>query len=65
MKEGTELEPLSGGQLSTQKLWAGGVENIPGIVGFAKAVEMMTQNREDYITRMTALRDRLIRGYPR
>ncbi|WFN35345.1 cysteine desulfurase [Methanogenium sp. S4BF] len=61
VKEGLELEPIVRGQLSTQKLWAG-LENIPGIVGFAKAVEMMTQNRGEYITRMTALRDRLIRG---
>lgn len=61
VKEGIELEPIIRGQLSTQKLWAG-VENIPAIVGFAKAAQMMTQNRETYISHMTALRDRLIHG---
>ena len=61
VKEGVELEPIVRGQLSTQKLWAG-VENIPGIVGFGKAVEMMTHNHEKYITHMTALRDRLMNG---
>lgn len=61
VKEGVELEPIVRGQLSTQKLWAG-VENIPGIVGFTKAVEMMTKNREQYITHMTTLRDRLMTG---
>jgi cysteine desulfurase len=61
VKEGTDLEPIIRGQLSTQKLWAG-VENIPGIAGFAKAAGMMRENGENYISHMTALRDRLISG---
>ncbi|WAI01417.1 cysteine desulfurase family protein [Methanogenium organophilum] len=61
VRDGTELEPIIRGQLSTQKLWAG-VENIPGIVGFAKAVEMMQKNGDEYLSHMTALRDRLTDG---
>ncbi len=61
VREGVELEPIVHGQLSTQKLWAG-VENIPGIVGFAKAAGMMRENSEKYIAHMVALRDLLISG---
>jgi cysteine desulfurase len=61
VREGVDLEPLIRGQLSTQKLWAG-VENIPGIVGFATAVEMMAKHRNEYVAHMAALRDRLISG---
>ncbi|MDT8357281.1 MAG: cysteine desulfurase family protein [Methanomicrobiaceae archaeon] len=61
VREGVELEPIVRGQLSTQKLWAG-VENIPAIAGFAKAAGMMMENHDSYLSRMTTLRDRLIRG---
>ncbi len=36
-----------------------GTENIPGIVGFAKTVELA---RESHVTHMTELRDKLIKG---
>jgi len=61
VKEGTRLEPIIHGQLSTQKLWPG-VENIPGIVGFSKAVEFMHSNFKENVLKMTELRDRLING---
>ncbi|MFN3267815.1 MAG: cysteine desulfurase family protein [Zestosphaera sp.] len=61
VREGVKLEPIIHGQLSTQKLWPG-VENIPGIVGFSKAVEFMHSNLEGNVSRMMKLRDRLING---
>lgn len=59
VREGIELTPIIRGQLSTQKLWAG-LENIPGIAGFAKAVDLMHRNYGDYTSRMAGLRDKLI-----
>ncbi len=61
VKEGVKLEPILQGQLSTQKLWPG-VENIPGIMGFSKALEMMHKHLDEYTKRMAKLRDRLIDG---
>ncbi|MEM2315536.1 MAG: cysteine desulfurase family protein, partial [Candidatus Nezhaarchaeales archaeon] len=61
VKEGVRLEPIIHGQLSTQKLWPG-VENVPGIIGFSKAVEYMHNNFKENVLRMIKLRDRLING---
>lgn len=58
VREGTNIEPVIYGQLSSQKLWPG-VENIPSIAGFAKAAE--TMNRLDK-RKLVKLRDRLIDG---
>jgi len=59
VKDGIQLEPIIHGQLSTQKLWPG-VENIPGIVGFAKAVEVLCSAMDAYAQNMARLRDKLI-----
>jgi len=61
VKEGVKLEPIVHGQLSTQKLWPG-VENVPGIVGFSRAVEFIHSNFRENVSRMTDLRDHLING---
>ena len=61
VKEGVGIEPILHGQLSTQKLWPG-VENVPGVVGFSKAVEILQKNFNDYVSKMRSLRDRLING---
>ena len=61
IREGVALKSVLHGQLSTQKLWPG-VENVPGIVGFAKAVEIMHRNFDAHVSKMTDLRDRLING---
>jgi cysteine desulfurase len=61
VKEGIKLEPIIHGQLSTQRLWPG-VENVPGIIGFSKAVEILHKNFWEYTSRMANLRDRLING---
>lgn len=59
IREGIKLEPIIYGQLSTQKLWPG-IENIPGILGFSEAVEILHENFGEYTSRMTDLRDRLM-----
>jgi cysteine desulfurase len=61
VKEDIKLEPIIHGQLSTQRLWPG-VENVPGIIGFSKAVEILHKNFWEYTSRMADLRDRLING---
>ncbi len=37
-------------------------ENVPGIVGFGKAVELAQQEMDEEVVRLTYLRDRLIKG---
>ncbi|MBS7634952.1 cysteine desulfurase [Candidatus Bathyarchaeota archaeon] len=61
VREGIKLEPIVHGQLSTQKLWPG-IENMPGIIGFSKAVEIMHRNFRENVLKMTDLRERLISG---
>lgn len=39
-----------------------GTENLAGIVGMGKAIELATQNLDSYMTRVSALRDKLING---
>ena len=39
-----------------------GTENLAGIVGMGKAIELATQNLQENAARMTALRDKLIDG---
>lgn len=61
IKEGIKMKPVIHGQLSTQRLWPG-VENIPSITGFSKAVETIHKNFEKYRSKMIQLRDHLING---
>lgn len=61
VKEGIKLESIVHGQLSTQKLWPG-IENVPGIIGFSKAVEIMHRNFGENVSKTADLRDRLING---
>ncbi|MCX6747305.1 MAG: cysteine desulfurase family protein [Candidatus Pacearchaeota archaeon] len=56
IRDGIKITPISHGGGHERKLRSG-TENIPGIVGFAKAVEVA--NRKD-IEKMTKLRDRII-----
>ncbi|MAG38332.1 cysteine desulfurase NifS [Candidatus Pacearchaeota archaeon] len=58
-KSSVSLSPLihGGGQEFGLR---SGTENIPAIVGFAKALEMSQKNKEDYTTRLSQLRDYLI-----
>lgn len=61
VREGIKLEPILRGQLSTQRLWPG-VENVPAIAGFGKAVEVLMSRFEEYVLHMQRLRDLLIEG---
>ena len=58
IKKGSICPPLiyGGGHESGMRA---GTENIPGIIGFAKAIKLA---RPHYIKKMTSLRDRLIEG---
>ncbi|MGE5677051.1 MAG: cysteine desulfurase NifS [Pseudomonadota bacterium] len=39
-----------------------GTENVPGIIGLAKAIELATENLEEHSTKLIALREKLIKG---
>ncbi len=60
VRSGVELEPiiLGGGQESGLR---SGTENVSGIVGFAKALEIAQASRKDESYRLSQLRDKLIR----
>lgn len=59
--EGIRVEPILHGALSTQRLWPG-VENVPAIAGFKKAVELAFRDFEAGASYMRKLRDRLLEG---
>ena len=61
IREGTRIEPLiqGGGQ---EKGLRSGTENIPGIVGMAKAAEIAKTEMETESKRLATMRDRLIEG---
>ncbi len=61
VKTGVPLEPLVHGGGHEHGMRSG-TENVPGIMGFAKALELAQQEREAESKRLTALRDRLIKG---
>lgn len=61
VREGLKLIPVMYGALSTQKMWPG-VENVPAIAGFNKAIELAFTNFEDNVKKMRMLRDMLIEG---
>lgn len=61
IKKGVHVEPLMTGG-SHERHMRPGTENIPGIVGFAKAFELMAAERESSLTKLQSMRDRLERG---
>jgi len=61
VREGVKLEPLLRGQLSVEKLWPG-VENVPAIAGFKKAIELAFSNFDSNVSRLRMLRDKLLYG---
>lgn len=42
--------------------YRGGTDNLPSILGFAKACELAGQHLEEHVQRLTSLRDRMIKG---
>ncbi|MBQ6236385.1 MAG: cysteine desulfurase NifS [Clostridia bacterium] len=61
IKKGVRVPAMitGGGQENKKRA---GTENVPGIVGLAKALEIQTENLEANMQKMTALRDKLIAG---
>jgi cysteine desulfurase len=61
LRKGVRLKPIifGGGQ---ERNLRGGTENVPYIVGFAKALELAENQRETEVPRLTALRDKLAQG---
>lgn len=61
IRKGIHVDSLVHGG-AQERGFRAGTENLPGIVGLGKAVEMAQANLADSAVRMTALRDRLIHG---
>jgi cysteine desulfurase len=61
MRKGTKLIALTNGGAQERGQRAG-TENVPGIVGFSKAVEIAEQEMDHEAKRLTSLRDQLIEG---
>jgi len=61
VRKGTKLTSFMHGG-DQERGWRAGTENVPGIVGFAKAMELACQGMSEEMQRLTYLRDRLIRG---
>ncbi|MBY8986280.1 MAG: cysteine desulfurase [Candidatus Lokiarchaeota archaeon] len=61
LKKGVRVNPIiiGGGQ---ERGFRSGSENIPGIVGFGKAAEIMKAEIHDESARLKILRDKLIKG---
>lgn len=61
IRRGTRIESLihGGGQERGRRA---GTENVPGIVGLGKAIELATGDIEGHNRRIAAMRNRLIRG---
>lgn len=61
IKEGTKLESVQQGGGQERGLRSGS-ENIPGIVGFGRAAEIIKAEMTQEAARLGALRDRLVKG---
>ncbi|WP_066873105.1 cysteine desulfurase NifS [Clostridium mediterraneense] len=61
IRRGVRIENLVHGG-SQERARRAGTENIPGIVGLGKAVELATENLEEHKQKLTKLRDKLIDG---
>lgn len=61
IKKGIKLNPLIHGGAQERRRRAG-TENVPGIVGIGVAAELATKELTTEVPRLTALRDKLIKG---
>ncbi|MCX6735279.1 MAG: cysteine desulfurase family protein [Candidatus Peregrinibacteria bacterium] len=61
VKQGTPLSPQILGSSHEQGFRAG-THNVPGIVGLGKALELATKDQSEKIAKLTALRNKFIKG---
>jgi len=61
IRRGVKIGPFVEGGAQERKRRAG-TENVPGIVGFAKAVEIATENLDTHVEKLVALREKLRHG---
>ena len=61
VRKGVKLRPIIYGGGHERGLRSS-TENIPGIVGLGKAIDLGAREMDENVTRMTAIRDRLIEG---
>lgn len=61
IRKGVRIDNLIHGGGQERKRRAG-TENLPGIVGLARAIEIATANIEEHNKRIMAMRDRLLKG---
>lgn len=61
VKKGVRIKNLIEGGAQERKRRAG-TENVPGIIGFGKAVEMAAENFDNHVKHLMTLRDRLRKG---
>ncbi|MCS7105305.1 MAG: cysteine desulfurase [Thermofilaceae archaeon] len=61
VRDGVRLEPPIRGQLSGERLWPG-VENVPIIAGFKRALELEFEDFDWKVSYVKGLRDKLIHG---
>lgn len=61
IKKGVRIKNLIEGGAQERKRRAG-TENVPGIIGFGKAVEIAAENFDNHVKHLTTLRDRLRKG---
>lgn len=61
VKKGVKLIGIIHGGEQERKRRAG-TENVPGIIGLGKAIELAYENFDEYNSRITKLRDKLIKG---
>ena len=61
VRRGTPFEPqhVGGGQEGQRR---SGTENVPGMVGMARALQLVSEGKEERVARYTSLRDRIIAG---
>lgn len=61
IRKGTKIHPFSHGGAQERNRRAG-TENVAGIVGLGKAIELATQNLSEYAAKLQKLRDKIIDG---
>lgn len=61
LRKGTRIKNLIDGGAQERKRRAG-TENVPGIVGFAKAVQIAMRDFDDHVERLSRMRDKLANG---